>query len=257
MEGQNLFSISFDSEEDLECIIEGRPWLFRKFLILFDRLRSPMERDQICLNSSPYWIHIGPCPPELDRKDLLHAIGCTFGGVLRSEISDDLCRLRVNLDVQKPLRRAYALHNDYREFYRKLWRSDIPGKIKIFIWKLSWNYLSTQVNLHCRKIAPNGVCLRCQNGEETMNHLFRDCLVSIAVWRELEGSFTCLCTASEFLVRTFCITLWAIWGDRNSRIHDKTNRSSKEMVNFVHGYIKELDGVKSGQQITSQKLMKW
>ncbi|MBA0813634.1 hypothetical protein Gohar_027466 [Gossypium harknessii] len=43
---------------------------------------------------------------EFDKKDLLHAIGATFGGVLRSEINENSCRLRVNLDVQRPLRRG-------------------------------------------------------------------------------------------------------------------------------------------------------
>ncbi|MBA0628968.1 hypothetical protein Godav_023596 [Gossypium davidsonii] len=58
--GLNLYLIVFELEEDLELIMEGRPWLFRK---------------------------VGPCLPEFDKKDLLHAIGVTFGGVIRSEIS--------------------------------------------------------------------------------------------------------------------------------------------------------------------------
>ncbi|TYI74850.1 hypothetical protein E1A91_D07G233300v1, partial [Gossypium mustelinum] len=41
-----------------------------------------------------------------DKKDLLHAIGVTFGGVIRSEILGEFCRLRVLLNVQKPLRRG-------------------------------------------------------------------------------------------------------------------------------------------------------
>lgn len=36
--GQNLFLTEFDLEEDLETIMEGRPWLFIKSLILFNRL---------------------------------------------------------------------------------------------------------------------------------------------------------------------------------------------------------------------------
>lgn len=28
--GQNLFLVVFDSEDDLESILEGRPWSFRK-----------------------------------------------------------------------------------------------------------------------------------------------------------------------------------------------------------------------------------
>ncbi|MBA0661973.1 hypothetical protein Goklo_006183, partial [Gossypium klotzschianum] len=67
--GQNLFLIEFELEEDLETVMEGQPWLFRKQLVLFDRLRV------------------------------------TFGGVVRSEILGEFCRLRVQLNVQRPLRR--------------------------------------------------------------------------------------------------------------------------------------------------------
>ncbi|MBA0785416.1 hypothetical protein Gotri_026419 [Gossypium trilobum] len=35
--GQNLFQISFEDEDDLEMIIDGRLWLFRRQLIIFDR----------------------------------------------------------------------------------------------------------------------------------------------------------------------------------------------------------------------------
>ncbi|KAK5818583.1 hypothetical protein PVK06_023525 [Gossypium arboreum] len=52
--GQNLFLIVFDLEDDLEAIMEGRPWLFRKCLVLFNRLTKPMERNQIRLYSSPF-----------------------------------------------------------------------------------------------------------------------------------------------------------------------------------------------------------
>ncbi|MBA0634173.1 hypothetical protein Godav_025534, partial [Gossypium davidsonii] len=104
--GQNLFLIVFELEEDLESILEGRPWLFRKSLILFNRLSQEMERDQISMTSSPFWIKIDSLLPELGKKDLMHAIGVTFGGVIRSEISDTCCRLRISMDVRKPLRRG-------------------------------------------------------------------------------------------------------------------------------------------------------
>lgn len=40
---------------------------------------------------------------ECDKKELMHADGSTFDGVLRFEIKGEFCRLRVSLDVQKPL----------------------------------------------------------------------------------------------------------------------------------------------------------
>ncbi|MBA0749546.1 hypothetical protein Gogos_003462, partial [Gossypium gossypioides] len=48
--GKNLFLISFDSEEDLEMTLEGRPGLFRRKLIIFDRLYTegaPVKDDVV------------------------------------------------------------------------------------------------------------------------------------------------------------------------------------------------------------------
>ncbi|MBA0873647.1 hypothetical protein Goshw_005141 [Gossypium schwendimanii] len=77
---QNLFLIVFDLEEELETIMKGRPCHFRKSIILFDRLIQAVERDQIRLNSSPFWIKIDSYLLEFNKKDLLHVIGVTFGG---------------------------------------------------------------------------------------------------------------------------------------------------------------------------------
>ncbi|KAG8501207.1 hypothetical protein CXB51_003333 [Gossypium anomalum] len=55
-------------------------------LLILDQLTEPIERSKIKLVTSPFWLKIGPCPPEFEKKDLMHAVGSTFGGVLRSEI---------------------------------------------------------------------------------------------------------------------------------------------------------------------------
>lgn len=47
--GPNLFLILFDSEDDLEMTMAGRPWLFHRHLILFERLLEPIERKKIHL----------------------------------------------------------------------------------------------------------------------------------------------------------------------------------------------------------------
>ncbi|PPD75041.1 hypothetical protein GOBAR_DD28036 [Gossypium barbadense] len=79
---QNLYLIVFELEEDLESILEGRPLQFRKNLNLFNKLSQEMERDQISLTSSLFWLKIDSLLPEFDKKDLPHAIGVTFGGLL-------------------------------------------------------------------------------------------------------------------------------------------------------------------------------
>ncbi|KAA3467922.1 Ribonuclease H-like superfamily protein [Gossypium australe] len=80
---------------------------------------------------------------------------------------------------------AYAIHPVYNDFYKKLWSIDLPTKIKINILKASWNYLPTRVNLLHKKLATEATCPRCGLGTETLNHLFRECPISVEVWTQL------------------------------------------------------------------------
>lgn len=84
--GPNLFLISFDSKDDLELIMDGRPWSFRRQLVVFDHLTGSVERSKIRLVVSPFWLKVGPCPLECDRKYLMHAIKSTFRGLNSSKI---------------------------------------------------------------------------------------------------------------------------------------------------------------------------
>lgn len=86
--------------------MEGRSWLFRRQLIVFYRIYEPTERMKLKLVHSPFWLKFGPYPPECDKKDLMHAICSNFGGLLRSEIKDDFCHIKIQMDVQKPLMRG-------------------------------------------------------------------------------------------------------------------------------------------------------
>lgn len=40
----NLFTIIFYDENDMEFVLEGCAWLFRRQLILFERLLKPLDR---------------------------------------------------------------------------------------------------------------------------------------------------------------------------------------------------------------------
>lgn len=79
-------------------------------MVLFERLVRETNRRQVRLVHTPFWLKVGPCPPKCDKKDLLHVIGSTFGGILGSEVKREYCRLRVSLDVQKPLKRGIFVY---------------------------------------------------------------------------------------------------------------------------------------------------
>ncbi|MFQ6637894.1 hypothetical protein Gotur_014132 [Gossypium turneri] len=67
---------------------------------------------------------------------------------------------------------AYALQLIYRKFYKKLWSLNLPAKIAITIWRLSWNFLPTKVNMQHRKLLNITTCPRYEARAETLDHIF-------------------------------------------------------------------------------------
>lgn len=54
-----------------------------------------------------------------------------------------------------------------------------------------------------------------------------------------------------------CAGIWAIWEDRNARVHDKTNRSGQEIASYVRRYLSELDGARINILRTLKEVFKW
>ncbi|KAA3460000.1 reverse transcriptase [Gossypium australe] len=166
---------------------------------------------------------------------------------------------------------AYAVHFSYFDFYKKLWSTELPTKIKINTWKVSWNYIPTRVNLSLKKLASDSSCPRCSRESETLSHLFKDCSVSVDMWSHLteiqliqdtNGDFqqwltSCFSFMSLDLCRLFCVALWALWGDRNTQIHERRSKSGKEIADFVRNYVKEIDGAKPKAVEVSKTVKKW
>ncbi|KAK1289720.1 putative ribonuclease H protein [Acorus calamus] len=121
-----------------------------------------------------------------------------------------------------------------------IWRSAAPLKIKIFVWLVGQERILTKV--YCAKWNPDisTQCVLCNGGEETVDHLFRECMAARGLWLRLGarcnhrlncpsmGEFweatrklTCRGDRSlESKVRRLVIPagLWAIWLTRNSVI---------------------------------------
>lgn len=77
------------------------------------------------------------------------------------------------------------MQTKYKRFYKQLWDLKLPQKIKIAMWKFSWNFLPTLSNMQLRRLAVDASCPRCHGAAECVNHLLRNCHVSEAILSEL------------------------------------------------------------------------
>ena len=66
--------------------------------------------------------------------------------------------------------------------WRKLWSLNVPPKVRMFVWRACSNILSTQDNLHCRKININPRCEICCQYLESAAHLLWECPLAQNVW---------------------------------------------------------------------------
>ena len=72
------------------------------------------------------------------------------------------------------------------EFYKKLWKLQIPSKGKGFIWKLSHKRLPSKDNLQRRNILAGGSdtnCVFCNLGLETADHTYGEVRLECSLWR--------------------------------------------------------------------------
>lgn len=64
---------------------------------------------------------------------------------------------------------------------RKIWKSKIPAKIKVFLWLMMNNATLTKDNLLKRKWSGDPSCYFCDN-DENISHLFFQCSTAKTVW---------------------------------------------------------------------------
>ena len=124
---------------------------------------------------------------------------------------------------------AFASNNDsIVKFWRCLWKLNIPGKIKHFIWRACTNTFPIKTSLLKRKILMDAICPLCSKELESVVHALWSCKVIQVVWKKyfgwLNNGAASGCSFIDLLDKVksqlhllcpFAITAWKIWIRRN------------------------------------------
>ncbi|XP_062021310.1 uncharacterized protein LOC133737845 [Rosa rugosa] len=184
-------------------------------------------------------IALKPIPPNLEGLRVCDVHGGTRSG-------DDTIIWRLSQNGNFSVKSAYHslfLNLDPQPWpWNFIWKIQVPPKVKTFLWTLVHDRLLTNDVRFRRGLAIDTRCPRCGSPLESLDHLFRDCTISMRIWTALhptsEFSSTYTLPFNDWLLINlksparlqyavpwccyFAMGLWYIWKWRCSIILDHT-----------------------------------
>ena len=102
----NLFLFKFHTMKDKLRVLEGSPWSFNNNLVAFQDYNGDLRGSDYHFDKAHFWIRIYGLPLKMLTYPCASSISKKLGELLKTDVgSGDFLRLRVNMDITKPLRR--------------------------------------------------------------------------------------------------------------------------------------------------------
>ena len=128
---------------------------------------------------------------------------------------------QVALRLKYPNQAEHSSVQAHGSTWRKLWKLNVPPKVRTFLWRACSGCLPTRENLHKKRIRVEERCELCHHHSETISHdvwaLFRGTIQKCShetddfflLFKMLEQK---LCSSD---LEKRAITAWSIWNARN------------------------------------------
>ncbi|KAL0368026.1 UNVERIFIED_CONTAM: hypothetical protein Scaly_1021500 [Sesamum calycinum] len=139
--------------------------------------------------------------------------------------------------------------------WKFIWKTKVPPKVRMFVWRACWNSLHTVVNLAKQGVKVGGVCPRCGLENEDVLHCLLHCHFAHLVWAtsnlpwaytscdhsNLEASFRGMSHALDSPAFARALLLcWFLWGSRNRLLFEKLALSPFAIIEQVRSWEKAL-----------------
>ncbi|XP_056690188.1 uncharacterized protein [Spinacia oleracea] len=147
-------------------------------------------------------------------------------------------------------------------FWKRLWKSEMIPKWRIFTWRLLNEAIATRSRLRRRGMMVDDCCVLCKKSQENDKHLFRDCPISSHVWKgsplginacvnQHIGIFEWIKNFMNFFwtedgcnsprVRAFIAILWSIWIHMNEVMFRNVEANPRTVMHLVVKHIKQAE----------------
>uniref|UniRef100_A0A1J3IU49 DUF4283 domain-containing protein n=1 Tax=Noccaea caerulescens TaxID=107243 RepID=A0A1J3IU49_NOCCA len=99
--GQGLFQFQFETEKDLQLVLDNRPYHFSYWMLILQRWEPTAART--FPSQIPFWIQVQGVPVHLWSEETLQSIANDIGHFEAAEITSSAAKMRVSIDGLQPL----------------------------------------------------------------------------------------------------------------------------------------------------------
>lgn len=110
---EGLFVVQFANMRDRNKVLKGRPWTFDNHLVMLQEIEGEVQPSNIAMTHCPFWLRIYNLPMDCRSEISIRTVAGGLGEVLEVDFDgvgwDKSARVRVMLDITKPLRRVQKI----------------------------------------------------------------------------------------------------------------------------------------------------
>lgn len=111
--GNNCFQFKFEKEEDLQKVLENRPYHFNYWMVIIQKWEPVISAS--FPSQIPFWIKIKGLPLHFWHDLMICNIGDELGSREKHELTSKVARVRVSIDGLKPLVKETIIEFDSGE----------------------------------------------------------------------------------------------------------------------------------------------
>lgn len=111
--GNNCFQFRFERQDDLQKVLENRPYQFAYWMVIIQQWEPVISRT--FPSAIPFWIRIKGIPLHYWHGDTVRRVGQELGTYEKHELTRTTARVRVLVDGLKPLIKESILEFDFGE----------------------------------------------------------------------------------------------------------------------------------------------
>jgi ribonuclease HI len=153
--------------------------------------------------------------------------------------------------------------------WQKIWKANVPPKVKTFAWKAASNALATELNKKSRGIKVTGTCLICGSAMEDTQHALFSCPHANHLWsamsdvwhiprldelRVQDGTWlhSVITSAQPSMVDAILLIAWRTWHAHNEATHSKPLPSTEGSKRFLISYLRSY---RQARELTTEEML--